>query len=142
MDSLHELLANSLKRKEELQKESETLDRLIELCRRMITDEESVNTPAQLGLWETRNHKQRLKANQIQEMMAEVKRLILAERRPLKRGELVKRLEDRGFEIVGTDKSKVLGTNVWRSKQFVHIDGEGYWPSDIELPSEFDRLLG
>jgi hypothetical protein len=142
MDSLHELLANSLKRKEELQKESKTLDRLIELCRRMIADEETVNEPAQLGLWETRHQRQRLKATQIQEMLAEVRRLILAERRPLKRGELVKRLEDRGFEIVGTDKSKVLGTNVWRSKQFVHIDGEGYWPSDIELPSEFDRLLG
>ena len=142
MESLHELLANSLKRKEELQRESETLDQFIELCRRLIADEKTVTAPAQLGLWETQNQRRRLKATQIQEIMAEVRRLILAERRPLKRGELVKRLEDRGFEIVGTDKSKVLGTNVWRSKQFVHIDGEGYWPSDIELPSEFDRLLG
>ena len=142
MESIRELLANSLKRKQELQTESETIDRLIELCRRMINDEETVTPPAQLGLWDTGNPRQRLKATQIQEMLAEVRRLILAERRPLKRGELVKRLEDRGFVIVGTDKSKVLGTNIWRSKQFRHIDGEGYWPSDIELPGEFDQLLG
>ena len=141
MESVRELLANSLKRNEELQKESETIDRLIELCRQMIRDEENVNPPAQLGLWDTGHQQRRLKATQIQEMMAEVRRLILAERRPLKRGELVKRLEDRGFEIVGADKSKVLGTNVWRSKQFVQIDGQGYWPADIELPSEFDQLL-
>jgi hypothetical protein len=141
MESVREMLANSLKRKEELQRESETLDRLIELCRRMINEEEIVTPPAQLALWEAKNERQRLKATQIQDMMAEIRRLILAEKRPLKRGELVKRLEDRGFQIVGTDKSKVLGTNVWRSKQFVHVDGEGYWPSDIELPTEFDRLL-
>lgn len=139
-DPIRELLVNFLKRKEELAKESESLDRMIELARQMLSDEDASadNTapPAQLGLWGTHGAKHRLKSSQVQELLDEARRLIVADGRPLKRGELVNRLEDRGYPIVGTDKNKVLGTNIWRSGKFIHIDGEGYWPSDMELPKK------
>ena len=46
-------------------------------------------------------------------MIEEARRLILKENRPMKRGELVRQLEARGFKIAGTDKNKVFGTTVW-----------------------------
>jgi len=54
----------------------------------------------------------------------------------MKRGELVKRLEEQGYEVVGTDKNKVFGTNLWRSGRFQMIEGKGYWPNDIEWLGE------
>ena len=71
-------------------------------------------------------------------MIEEAKRMILAEKRPMKRGELVDRLAKQGFRIIGTDKNKVFGTNIWRSRQFRHIDGHGYWPLDVALPKDFE----
>jgi len=50
------------------------------------------------------------------------------------RSELLRRLEHAGFVIEGRDKSKVLGTNIWRSKKFDTVEGQGYWPNDIARP--------
>jgi hypothetical protein len=72
-------------------------------------------------------------------MVDTARRIIVAEGRPMKRGELVKRLEERAFKITGADKNKVFGTNLWRSGKFVAVKGKGYWPSDIALPSESRR---
>lgn len=67
-------------------------------------------------------------------MLDVARRIILGEQKPLKRGDLVARLEARGFTIEGADKNKVFGTNLWRSKKFRNIDGQGYWPIDVPLP--------
>jgi len=71
----------------------------------------------------------------ISRLLEEIRRVLIAEGRPLKRSDLVARLLEQGFEIEGRDKSKVLGTNIWRSGRFKHIDGHGYWPSDVPLPT-------
>lgn len=47
---------------------------------------------------------------------------------PMTRSELVKDLEKQGLVIGGTDKSKNMGTILWRSKQFENVEGQGYWP--------------
>jgi hypothetical protein len=69
-------------------------------------------------------------------MIEEARRLILKENRPMKRGELVRQLEARGFKIAGTDKNKVFGTTVWRSGKFDQIEGRGYWPKGVPLPPD------
>ena len=59
---------------------------------------------------------------------------LLAEGRPMKRGELVRAIEARGLPLAGRDKAKNLGTILWRHRrQFESLEGLGYWPSDVPL---------
>ena len=74
----------------------------------------------------------------VAKMMDAAEELILAAKRPLTRSELQEALEARGYEIEGVDKSKVLGTNLWRSTRFHSIKGAGYWPKNTPLPPEFE----
>ena len=131
-DTPRELLANLLKRREELRLESEALDRLIETYRTLAVLKHE--PPAeQLVLWAgARSRKAR--SDYVTEILGQVRRLIIGEGRPLTRSELVRRLESEGYVIDGGDKSKVLGTNIWRSKKFSHIEGRGYWPKDVPIP--------
>lgn len=55
--------------------------------------------------------------------------------RPMTRGELVTAIESRGVVIPGKDKSKNLGTILWRFRdRFRNIEGRGYWPTDLPEP--------
>lgn len=64
------------------------------------------------------------------EIIAAAKELMLEKQRPLTRSELVKLLTLRGLRIAGTDKSKNVGTIIWRSKEFENVEGKGYWPKE------------
>lgn len=127
-----ELLANLLKRREELRMESEALDKLIETYRQL---EMLDRTPPsdQLSLWRGSSSR-RARSDYVAEMLTEARRLIIGEGRPLTRSELVRLLQEQGYVIDGGDKAKVLGTNIWRSERFNHVEGKGYWPKDIPLP--------
>lgn len=57
--------------------------------------------------------------------------------KPLSRTELLRKLEQQGFSFPGTDKVKVFGTNIWRSKRFVSLKGFGYWPKATPLPAGY-----
>lgn len=131
-----DMLNNALKRREELRLESEALDMLIETYKNLLgSKEEPSNDPEQPDLY--RGMTQRaIQSAQVAEMLEAARRIIISERRPMKRGELVKKLEANGFKIAGADKNKVFGTNLWRSEKFVAVEGKGYWPKDVELPSE------
>lgn len=87
----------------------------------------------QLALW-SGAHSRKARSDYVAEMMEEVRRLIIGEGRPLTRSELVRRLEAEGFVIAGGDKRKVLGTNIWRSNKFDHVEGQGYWPKGVPRP--------
>lgn len=127
-----ELLANLLKRRDELRLESEALDNLIRTYQNlMMLGKQPDNTQLDLSLGST---SRRAKSAQVAETLAEARRIIIAEGRPINRSELIRRLEAEGYVIDGRDKSKVLGTNIWRSKRFVHVDGKGYWPNDVPMP--------
>lgn len=130
-ETAKELLDIALKRKDELLLESNALDSLIETYKKLAEFEEKRN-PAQMDLWSGQRTKAG-KSSYLAALLAEVHRLIIASGRPLKRSELVRKLEAGGHTIEGKDKPKVLGTNIWRSKQFIHIDGKGYWPKDTPL---------
>ena len=131
-----EILAKALKRRAELALESEALDRLIETYTSLLKARAEEPAPVdQLDLWRGSTRRS-LHSAQVAEMMDEVRRIILNENRPLKRGQLARKLIARGFQIVGTDKAKVLGTNMWRSGKFIRVEGEGYWPADVPPPSK------
>ena len=76
----------------------------------------------------------------VRAMVDEAERMIIAEGRPLTRGQLVPRLEMEGHRITGGDKNKVFGTNMWRSGRFWNIKGAGYWPKEREVPAPFAHL--
>lgn len=127
-----ELLANLLKRREELRWESEALDKLIETYRQMaMLGDEAPRE--QLEIWNS-GRSRHAKSEYVAKMMSEVRRQLIGEGAPLTRSELVKKLEGAGYMVDGRDKAKVLGTNIWRSGKFQHIEGRGYWPNDVPLP--------
>lgn len=68
------------------------------------------------------------------EVVDAVKQIIDRAGYPMTRGQLLPQLTRRGLEIKGTYPSKVLGTNLWRSGQFVQLEGLGYWPKDKPYP--------
>lgn len=74
---------------------------------------------------------------QITAAMDQAEKAILQAGRPLTRSQLLDLLEQSGHEIDGTDKSKVLGTNLWRSKRFINLKKVGYWPVSAPIPPEF-----
>lgn len=59
---------------------------------------------------------------------------IIEKGRPMNRSELVNDLENKELIIGGSDKSKNMGTIMWRSKKFDNIDGLGYWPKGVPIP--------
>ena len=65
------------------------------------------------------------------EIVAAAKELMREKQRPLTRTELVRLLTLRGVRIGGTDKSKNVGTIIWRSKEFENVEGKGYWPLEL-----------
>lgn len=134
-ETVRSLLGKAIRRQRELRLELEALDRLIGDYQRIQQLRDEDPDAQQLHLWHG-GSRRALKSDAVAAMMAEARRVLLAEGRPLKRGELVKRLERRGFIIEGSDKNKVFGTNLWRSGLFKQIHGHGYWPADQELPSD------
>lgn len=136
-NTVREMLAKALKRREELRLESEALDNLIEAYRRMAILR-SEPDHEQLHLWK-RPESRKAKSAYVADMMAEIRRAIVGAGRPMTRSDLLRHLEANGFIVDGADRTKVLGTNIWRSGQFVHIDGQGYWPKDIPVPMSSRR---
>ena len=114
-ETIRALLDKALKRREELRLESDALDNLINTYKKIQNlRDDALSSTEQLHLWHGGSQRA-LHSARVAEMLDTAKRIIVAEGRPMKRGELVKRLESRGFSIAGGDKNKVFGTNVWRS---------------------------
>lgn len=134
-ETVRALLAKAMRRQRELRLELEALQRLIEDYQRIQTLHDEDPDADQLHLWHG-GSRRALRSDEVAAMMEEARRLILKENRPMKRGELVRQLEARGFKIAGTDKRKVFGTNVWRSGKFDQIEGRGYWPKGVPLPPD------
>lgn len=136
-DTAHDFYAKALKRHAELTLELEALAEFISAYERF-QKKRAVLTETyeeQPDLYKPASNRA-ARAAKIAQVIDAARRIIIAEGRPMKRGELVKRIEGMGLEIVGTDKNKVFGTNLWRSNRFTTIEGKGYWPKDVELPRE------
>ena len=137
-----DILDKALKRKEELRIESEALDHLIATYRSIlgVTTNSREGLDLQPDLYRGMSPRA-VHSARVAEMVDAARRMMIAERRPMKRGELVKKLEAQGFSVEGADKNKVFGTNLWRSGKFIAVKSRGYWPRDVELPSESPGLL-
>ena len=131
-----EILDKALKRQRELLSELEALGNIIETCEKMLdaTGARVSSEEEEPTLFKAPSARA-MHAEQIAKMIDAARRIILSEKRPMQRGELRERVEAAvKFKIVGKDKNKVFGTNLWRSKKFRRVDGRGYWPIDEELP--------
>lgn len=138
-ETVRSLLTKAMRRQRELRLELEALQRLIDDYRRIQDLRDEDPDAEQLHLWHG-GSRRALKSDEVSAMLDEARRIILREGRPMKRGELVRQLEARGFQIAGTDKNKVFGTNVWRSGKFDQVEGHGYWPKGEPLPTGLDLL--
>lgn len=78
------------------------------------------------------------------ETVRECLSILVASERPMRRGALLAALIRRGVKVGGANKSKVLGTTLWRAKeQFVSLPGWGYWIKDRPYPPAlYDPLKG
>jgi hypothetical protein len=140
---MDELLQRALERQRTLRAELEILDKFIRSY--VETKDRSASTADQAELFEPIEHPSRRasrarRAAQIASMMDDAEKLILEAGRPLTRSALLSALTNLGHEIEGTDKSKVLGTNIWRSKRFHNLKGSGYWPRSAPIPIDFSHL--
>jgi hypothetical protein len=76
------------------------------------------------------------------EIVQAAKEVLRKNRRPMRRRELLLELENMGLRIGGQDKSKNLGTILWRhQKEFVNLGGRGYWLVSEELPGTLELPL-
>lgn len=136
---MDDLLQRALERRAQLRAELEIVDQFIatygEIKDRRPSDGPLFDEPQQP---ERRSRSEQSQA--VDAMMKDAIDSILDEGRPLSRSELLQRLEGMGHAIEGGDKSKVLGTNLWRSRKFVNVKGQGYWPKGTPLPQRFASL--
>lgn len=135
---MDELLRLAYERRERLRRELALVENLIteherleSSTRRMASDN------YQLELVPPSSPKRRRAAVDNSALFDAAERLILAEGKPLSRSQLMTRLERDGFEFPGTDKAKVFGTNLWRSRRFISLKGLGYWPEAHPLPAVY-----
>jgi hypothetical protein len=140
---MDELLQRALERQKALRVELEILDKFIRSY--VETKERSAERVTNADLFDSiappsRRASRAKRAALIAAMMEDAERLILEAGRPLTRSALLKALTGLGHEIEGSDKSKVLGTNLWRSKRFHNLKGSGYWPRNKPIPPEFSDL--
>ena len=96
------------------------------------------NEPDQIGIGNA-DSPFRKRGDKPSEIVEAAIKVIRDSGRPMTRSQLVKALEEEGMTIGGTDKSKNMGTILWRSKKFENVEGEGYWPHecgawDLSIP--------
>ena len=135
-EAARSLLANARKRRDELRREAEALDQFIAAYEQLLSETSTMDVSSEVQLDLYRGSTRRAAQARVAAMLDAARRIILAEGRPMRRSELVQRLEQQGYEIVGGDKTKVFGTNLWRSRKFRPVEGQGYWPVDAQLPGE------
>lgn len=136
---MDELLQKALERRKQLRAELEALDQFIRSYSEV--KEQSAPQPKQADLFTTSKRQTlRGRAIEIAAAMDDAEKVILDAGHPLSRTALLNALIEMGHVIEGGDKSKVLGTNLWRSKRFYNLKGAGYWPLSTPVPEAFKHL--
>jgi hypothetical protein len=136
--AMDELLQKAIERRDTLRKELGAIEAFIHAL--SAQSDAARKAPNQPDLFARRAPSRAERAAAVAEAMSAAERMILDEGRPLTRSELVERLEAAGHKLEGGDKSKVLGTNLWRSGRFLNIASAGYWPKASPLPQDYVSL--
>jgi hypothetical protein len=135
---MDDLLRQAYERRERLRKQLAALDSFI------ANYEEATPVPVpstqanyELNLNAAAYRGRRVRTPDLGPLIEAAEATILEAAKPLSRSELLRRLEKQGFSFPGTDKVKVFGTNLWRSRRFVSVKGVGYWPEAHPLPADY-----
>lgn len=135
---MDDLLRQAYERRERLRRQLAAVDAFI------ANYEEATPAPVQstpsnyeLNLNAAASRGRRVRTPDLGALIGAAEATILEAGKPLSRSELLRRLEKQGFSFPGTDKVKVFGTNLWRSRRFVSLKGLGYWPEAHPLPAGY-----
>lgn len=136
-------LAKALKRRENLIKELETLDKFIDLYGQLFGQdgEETTDVPTAVDSITVADESPapRRRRGKPTEIADAAERAIRRAGKPLARGELVEAIEAEGIGIHSNDKPRYVGTILWRnSSRFVNVEGQGYWIKDESLDPKPD----
>lgn len=139
---MDDFLRLAYERRERLRRELTAVENLIAEHERLESSTRPVMASNyELPLLPARNaRRQRSPAADMTALFDAVERTILEEGKPLSRSELIEKLEAKGFKFGGTDRIKVFGTNLWRSRRFVSLKGIGYWPEAHPLPAYYSGI--
>jgi len=130
----------ALERRAKLRKELDEIENFIHVYQRLAgTEPERVDSgelraemPSESGVSPATLRQRSLRRNDVAKYAREI---ILEHGQPMTRGQLVKEFDRRGLPLGGEDRSRNLGTIMWRLKdQFVNLRGRGYWPKDEPFP--------
>lgn len=136
---MDELLQRAIERREQLRSELSAVENFIRSYSPL--KERNAASSENGDLFDNAVAKRQRRAQRVKDVAAamdQAEKLIIEVGRPLSRSTLLRKLEEAGHRIEGADKSKVLGTNLWRSKRFHNLVGAGYWPKSVPIPSEFN----
>jgi hypothetical protein len=130
------LIDKALKRKEELERELKQINDFIEMYERLSgTDSESPDLPHQAEK-QTIPPLKSIRRTRPRQLVRVMEAILKDLQRPLKRGELVAELENRGHSIpTNGDKAQYLATILWRNRNhFENLEGRGYWLKGLPVP--------
>lgn len=122
-----------IERKRELEEELVKLEHFIEVYNKLNGEIESVDKSESVAS----NSKIEQKPESVKpsELVNIVRKELEDNGRPMRRGELVERLTNKGIALAGSDKNKNLGTILWRAPDvFVQLKTFGYWLKDTPYP--------
>lgn len=122
-----QVIEKARKRLIEIEKERKRLEDFIALYDQLGSDSEISRPEIQPA---KRTAKPKNRGSRPAEIIRFAKVAIKESGVPMTRTQLVSALESKGLTIGGTDKSKNMGTILWRSGVFDNIEGHGYWPKD------------
>lgn len=130
---MNQVIEKARKRLAALEIEAEQIRQFIHMYEKLAREEFVGEEATQ---WETRGGTALLPGVAVEksspaQIVAAAKELMKEKQRPLTRSELVRLLSLRGLRISGVDKSKNVGTIMWRSKEFENVEGRGYWPKEL-----------
>lgn len=143
---------NAMKRREELREELGEVERFLKLYNKFKTSASPVQTALELhGVNIERDGEQTESGEpQVEEVTVaapprrgwtremlrpQIRSTILAAGRPLTRTAILKALDERDIPVGGSDRSKNMGTILWRlNGDFVSLEGFGYWPRNEPYP--------
>lgn len=69
------------------------------------------------------------------EVVTRCKTLLLQAGRPLHRAELLRRLQESGFNLTTRNPARFVGRTLWENPDFIHIPKNGYWIAGEALPT-------
>lgn len=128
------LLKQALAERQRLRKELDALDQFIRNLEQVVDE----SGQSQLALFSRPKSSRSDESAAVTAMLDDAANMIAASGRPMTRSNLMVRLEKAGHRLKGGDKSKVLGTNIWRSGRFLSVKGLGYWPKSVPLPKSLE----